>query len=157
MIFKNSFCLQNVTKNKPSSYGQISQEILATQRLTNAIEIEVTAAKIENNFYRDGQAYPNALPTTSKVPIQPTPGKTTTVLGSYITDTKAIIEDQLGYPKSTNFGPKPGGFNILNTPESSITIPEEFWTKVNKPFLDAAISRGDEIYLATRPTRRTYA
>lgn len=26
-----------------------------------------------------------------------------------------------------------------------------FWDKVNKPFLDAAIQRGDEIYLATKP------
>jgi hypothetical protein len=29
--------------------------------------------------------------------------------------------------------------------------PEKFWQQVNKPFLDAAIRRGDDIVLATKP------
>jgi hypothetical protein len=43
---------------------------------------------------------------------------------------------------------------VLNTPDSlpAALGPERFWEQVNKPFLDAAIARGDDIVLATRPT-----
>ena len=31
---------------------------------------------------------------------------------------------------------------------------ERFWNEVNKPFLDAAIQRGDDIVLATKPENK---
>lgn len=54
-------------------------------------------------------------------------------------------------PKSTDFSGNPGGFNLLNTPDDLYNKlgPEGFWNEYNKPFLDAAISRGDEIIMAT--------
>ncbi len=116
------------------------------------------AAVIANNFYRDGSATPQALATSSGVVIQATVGKTTTVLGNYVADMKGIIVEQTGIPKSMNFlDAKPTSFNILNVPDDyAATLmrqsPDAFWNQVNKPFLDAAIKRGDEIYLATRPT-----
>ena len=48
---------------------------------------------------------------------------------------------------------QPGSFNLLNTPDSLYKAlgPERFWEQINKPFLDAAIKRGDDIALATVP------
>ncbi|WP_424681202.1 DUF6861 domain-containing protein [Frateuria sp. YIM B11624] len=97
---------------------------------------------------------PESISTSSGISIRPSEGKTTTVLGSFSSDMNGIINGQLAYPKTTNFGAKPGGFNVLNVPDSmfSTRTPEQFWTQVNAPFLDAAMRRGDPIYIATRPT-----
>ena len=114
------------------------------------------AARIANNFYRDGLDVP-ALATSSGNIIQATPGKTTTVLGTYLGDTRSIIDVQLGLPKLPDFvAPKPGGFNLLNVPDATFeqmknVSPTAFWEQVNRPFLDAAIQRGDDIVLATKP------
>jgi len=51
---------------------------------------------------------------TSGVKLTATPGKTTTVLGTYTDDTNKIL-DELRNIKSTDFGPKDNGFNLLNT------------------------------------------
>ncbi|WP_417810324.1 hypothetical protein [Thalassospira alkalitolerans] len=40
---------------------------------------------------------------------------------------------------------------LLNTPDSLATDLDKFWDQYNKPFLDAAIERGDDIVLATKP------
>jgi hypothetical protein len=80
------------------------------------------------------------------------PNKTTTVLGSYKKDMKNII-DEMGNVKSTDFGPKKGGFNVLNVPDELVD-PDTFWDLYNKPWLDKAISRGDDIVLATKPEGR---
>ena len=87
---------------------------------------------------------------TSGVKLTSTPGKTTTVLGRYSSGTRDIIEE-LNLPKSMDFSGKPGGFNLLNTPDNLYTKlgPDGFWEKYNKPFLDAAISRGDEMLMST--------
>jgi len=116
---------------------------------------DAAAARIANNFYRDGNAMPQALATSSGIVIQATPGKTTTVLGTYVADTGGILERQLGLPESPDFtGPRVGGFNLLNVPDDVFISlgPDQFWQQVNKPFLDAAIKRGDEIFLATTPS-----
>ena len=54
------------------------------------------------------------------------------------------------------FGPREGCFNLLNVPEDLYDPdhPEVFWEKYNKPWLDAAIARGDMIVLATEPIGR---
>ncbi len=87
---------------------------------------------------------------TSGVKLVSTPGKTTTILGRYGSDTGNIIKE-LDLPKTTDFSENPGGFNLLNTPDDLYTKlgPEGFWNDYNKPFLDAAISRGDEILMST--------
>ena len=63
---------------------------------------------------------------------------------------EAIIKE-LDLPKSTDFSGNPGGFNLLNTPDNLYAElgPDGFWIAYNKPFLDAAISRGDEFIIAT--------
>lgn len=88
--------------------------------------------------------------STSGVELTSKPGKTTTILGRYGSDTGDIIKE-LDLPKSTDFGGNPGGFNLLNTPDDLFTMlgPDGFWNEYNKPFLDAAISRGEEILMST--------
>ena len=87
---------------------------------------------------------------TSGVELTSIPGKTTTILGRFNSDTGYIISE-LDLPKSTDFSGNPGGFNLLNTPDDLYTKlgADGFWREYNKPFLDAAISRGDEILMAT--------
>ena len=79
------------------------------------------------------------------------PEKTTTILGRYGDDTKAII-DELQVLKSTDFSGNKGGFNVLNTPDELYQSADQFWNSYNKPFIDQAIARGDDIVLATKPT-----
>ena len=86
--------------------------------------------------------------TTSGIKLTSVPQKTTTVLGRYDSDTKNIIKE-LGVPKSTDFSGNKGGFNLLNTPDELYKTPEQFWNEYNKPFLDSAIDRGDDILMAT--------
>ena len=111
-----------------------------------------------NNFYKDGAAYnfPVEIRTSSGTVIRANPDKTTTVLGTFADDTKQIINADLGLPKSMVIdGPtQPGSFNLLNTPDSLYATlgPDRFWSEVNRPWLDAAIGRGDDIALATKPT-----
>ena len=88
---------------------------------------------------------------TSGIKIKTIPGKTTTVLGRYGSDTKFIIKE-LNLGKSTDFSGNPGGFNLLNTPDDCYISPEQFWETYNKPFIDKAIERGDQILMATPVT-----
>jgi len=89
--------------------------------------------------------------TTSGLKLEVTPGKTTTVLGTYMDDTKNIL-GELGNVKSTDFGPRDGGFNLLNTPDKLYKTSQQFWNEYNKPWLDNVIARNDIIKLATEPT-----
>ncbi|MBQ2701215.1 MAG: hypothetical protein IJF65_08695 [Clostridia bacterium] len=43
------------------------------------------------------------------------------------------------------------GFNLLNTPDHLFRSPGQFRLQYNKPFLDAAIARGDVFLMATPP------
>lgn len=53
-----------------------------------------------------------------------------------------------------DFGPRDGGFNLLNTPDEIYNQlgPDGFWNQCNKPWFDNAIARNDIIVLATEPT-----
>jgi uncharacterized Zn-binding protein involved in type VI secretion len=87
---------------------------------------------------------------TSGVTLEGTPGKTTTVLGSYKMDTSHIV-DEMGNVKSTDFGPKPGQLNVLNVPDDLANNSPDFWNEYNKPWLQDAVDRGDPILMATSP------
>lgn len=113
------------------------------------------AVRIANNFYRDGgvpgQPYPKSLSepisTSSDIIFGVNPDKTTTVLGSFGRDMESVIGQQLGYPKTIDFGARPGAFNVLNVPDELYArlAPDQFWEIYNKPFLDAARSRRDRL------------
>ena len=91
---------------------------------------------------------------TSGVKLETTPGKTTTIVGTYADDTQYIVTE-LGNIKSTDFGPRVDGFNLLNTPDEFYKTPQQFWDEYNKPWLDNVIDRKDVVILATKPTEST--
>ncbi|SMC88774.1 hypothetical protein [Papillibacter cinnamivorans] len=90
---------------------------------------------------------------SSGVILKANPDKTTTILGSFDKDMKNIV-NEMGNVKSTYFGAKKGGFNVLNVPDDMYKSADQFWNDVNKPWLDEVINRGDDIVLATKPTGR---
>ena len=61
------------------------------------------------------------------------------------------VVGELGNVKSTDFGPRVGGFNVLNVPDELNVSPKQFWTEYNQPWLSNAIDRGDNFLMATRP------
>ena len=69
-------------------------------------------------------------------------GKTTTLIGSFKRDMKSILKE-LDYPESIFFGAKNGDFNILKVPKGY--NPKTFWKDYNKPWLEQAVKRGDDI------------
>ena len=143
----------------------IDASVSAGRRALDKIENEaiekaaIAQTRITKNFYSDGAPmdFPREIKTSSGVIIRANPDKVTTILGSFRADTSEIIGN-LAYPESTVIGGNsaPGSFNLLNVPDrfADKAVSERFWNEVNKPFLDAAIQRGDDIVLATKPEGR---
>ena len=128
------------------------KEIVATR--TGKVISDDAAAAITNNFYRDGASSHTLGLDTSAGIIPANPNKTTTVLGRYDADMKKVINDQMLAPNSVDFGARPGGFNVLNVPSNAVeNAGSQFFETINKPFLDAAVKRGDDIALATIPKK----
>jgi len=119
--------------------AKVAEEAAETQKVADAKAAEASS-KANLDYI-----------TTSGVKLEATPGKTTSVLGTFKADTKNIL-DELGNVKSTDFGPRDGGFNLLNTPDELYKTSEQFWNQYNKPWLDNVIERKDVIILATKPT-----
>jgi hypothetical protein len=88
--------------------------------------------------------------------LQGSPGKTTTILGNYKQDMKAIISE-MNAPESVDFGPKPGAFNVLNVPGKLYQNPVQFWNEYNQPWLEAAIERNDNFIFATKPDMNVFS
>ncbi len=89
---------------------------------------------------------------SSGVILKANPDKTTTILGSFDMDMRSIV-NEMGNVKSTDFGGNKGGFNVLNVPDE-LYNQDTFWDLYNKPWLDEAIRREDDIVLATKPEAR---
>jgi len=121
--------------------------------------IIVIEGKVEAIEFKDDDGHQRelktAFPWLEGNHLVAKPGKTTTVLGRYTDDMKDIISE-LDYPKTLDFDGKPGGFNVLNAPDELYKTSDQFWAEYNKPFLDAAIERGDDIVLATRPQKHYF-
>ena len=92
----------------------------------------------------------NYVPSSGVI-FKTNPNKTTTILGSFDKDMKNIV-NEMGNVKSTYFGARKGGFNVLNVPDE-LYDPDTFWDLYNKPWLDKVINRGDDIVLATKPDK----
>ena len=137
--------IQNVGKTKSLSPERSSPPVAEVEKTPRA----------DDAFYRDAAPSVPVLSSSSGTIIRADPNKTTTVLGTYADDMNRIINEQLEYPKTMNFlDAKPGYFNVLNTPDELYDKlgPNLFWQNVNEPFLKSAIERGDNIYIATKPT-----
>jgi len=75
--------------------------------------------------------------------------KVNTILGRYKPDIKDLF-DNLGSYKNVGLGEVNGGINLLNRPQHyEYLSAEQWWNTWNKQWLENAIKRGDDIYLAT--------
>ena len=91
----------------------------------------------------------NYVPTSGAL-LEGQAGRTSTILGSYQQDMKHIVAE-MGNVKSLDFGAKPDGFNVLNVPDNLYQNLTQFWNQYNKPWLAAAVQRGDNMIFATTP------
>jgi hypothetical protein len=84
-------------------------------------------------------------------PVTLSRSKVNTFLGRFRPDIKSLFEE-LGSYKNVGLGEKPGGILLLNKPdfyEDGVN----WWNAYNKIWLEDAIKRGDNIFLATIPTK----
>jgi hypothetical protein len=96
---------------------------------------------------------------TSGTRIIANPNKTTTILGRWVDDMEEIKKYMIDidFNVGTTFGKvtsNKGGFNFLDIEKVlSEKAGDKFFELYNKPWLDAAIKRGDDIVLATKPEK----
>ena len=92
--------------------------------------------------------------TTTSGIVNPsgTLGQTTTLLGRFGSDMNTIINQQLQLRKTIDFSGNPGGFQVLNVPDSLYMTSAQFWTDFNQPFLQHSIARSDVILGTTTPS-----
>jgi len=92
--------------------------------------------------------------TTTSGIVNPsgTLGQTTTLLGRFGSDMNTIINQKLQLRKTIDFSDNPGGFQVLNVPDSLYMTPDQFWTDFNQPFLQQSIARNDVILGTTTPS-----
>jgi hypothetical protein len=100
------------------------------------------AAKAADKPVKSGVSPCPNYRTCNGAALVPNPDKTTTVLGRFEENMEGIIKDQLKLPKGSDFGPKPGGFNVLNVEDDLAKASKDLWKDFNQPFLDKAIARG---------------
>ena len=92
--------------------------------------------------------------TTTSGIVNPTGtlGETTTLLGRFASDMNTIIDQKLQLRKTIDFSDNPGGFEVLNVPDSLYITSDQFWTDFNQPFLQQSIARDDVIIGTTPPS-----
>ncbi|MBF2543696.1 T7SS effector LXG polymorphic toxin [Listeria seeligeri] len=130
-----------------------AERISGGQRLVDGstVFLQYAGAFGVNAFYAEfGQVRKLDYLPTSGVKLKTSPWETTTVLGTYKDDTKNIFAE-IGNVKSTDFSMKKNRFNLLNTPDELYQTPIQFWNEYNRPWLDKAIARGDDIIITTKP------
>ena len=106
-----------------------------------ANKLEVLSGKISKELDIPGKLASKSL----------NPAKVSTLLGRFNPDITQLFEE-LGSFKNIGLGETKGGINILNRPDH-YGNQLKWWNSYNKPWLDKAISRGDDIYLMTIPER----
>ena len=94
------------------------------------------------------------LYTTTSGIVNPTGtlGQTTTLLGRFGSDMNTIINQKLQLRKTIDFSNNPGGFQVLNVPDSLYITSAQFWTDFNQPFLQQAIADNNVILGTTTPS-----
>ena len=157
---KSSRTLANAAVSKGAGNGKVQRKLVIKEGVLANIA-ESKAAREASNF-SEHVKLEKAIPqggtktkldyvTSNGLVLESTPSKTTTVLGTYRSDTGAIL-DELGNVKSLDFGPRDGSFNLLNTPDELYVSPNQFWDEYNKLWLDNAIERNDIFKIVTEPT-----
>jgi hypothetical protein len=114
-------------------------------------------------IYHGSTGAPNYITAnvSSGARIISNPNKTATIVGNFQRypynlqgmsgDMKNLIEEICGNLKTQQFGAKKNGFNVLNVADERVLDWSTFWDDFNKPWLQEAINRGDDIWSATNP------
>lgn len=145
---------ETVQKYKDKGYSDQDAETMANyERLREEQGVDAAEKYLQEQVRGNESGSKTKLNyvTSNGLVLETTPNKTTTVLETYKSDTGSIL-DELGNVKSLDFGPRDGGFNLLNTPDELYVSPNQFWNEYNKPWLDNAIARDDIFKIATEPT-----
>jgi TANFOR domain-containing protein len=124
-----------------SSILNVSEELFKTKLFqflsTNAEKLKVLSGVVSKPLTIAGQT------------VSFSGGKVNTLLGKFRPDV-ANLFDELGSFKNVGLGETKGGINILNKPDYYYDA-DTWWSAYNRPWLDKAIQRSDDIYLATIP------
>lgn len=136
------------------AFGQINPEEF------NAIKLALTddtklqeylTKKAEQLEYLSGVKQKNLVLAGKEVSLSAQ--KVNTILGRFNPDIRNAF-DELGSFKNVGLGETKGGINLLNRPDGYYD-PGTWWDKYNKPWLQDAIIRGDDVYLATIPSQKS--
>ena len=122
-----------------SSILNASDDVFSTKLsqflITNSDKLKILSGVITKEFTIGGKV------------ISLNPTKANTILGRYYTEMRDLFEE-LGSFKNVGLGETKGGINILNKPDYYYDV-TTWWNAYNKPWLDRAIARGDDIFVAT--------
>lgn len=123
-----------------------------TSIILSALSPAQLMAKMKKYHGITGEPLGISLP--SGAVVEATPGQTTTIIGRWNDGMEQVINTLIGKLKTLQFGPKTGGYNVLNTDEAIVMGNggwDLFWANYNKTWLEEAISRNDVIIAATTP------
>jgi hypothetical protein len=126
-----------------SSFLTASENVF-NSKLTEFLTINANKLKIISGVVSKQLNIAGTLTTLST-------SKVNTMLGRFRPDVANLFEE-LGSFKNVGLGETKGGINILNKPDYYYDA-ASWWSAYNKPWLDKAIQRGDDIRLATIPTK----
>ena len=105
----------------------------------NADKLKILSGLVSNELNIAGKA------------VKFSTNKVNTMLGRFRPDVENLF-NELGSFKNVGLGETKGGINILNKPDYYYDA-STWWSAYNKPWLEKAIGRADDIYLVTIPTK----
>ncbi len=126
-----------------SSVLNVSDDVFNT-KLSQYLSVNADKLKVLSGVVSEQLTIAGKIVTLST-------SKVNTILGKFRPDIVDIFEE-LGSFKNVGLGETKGGINLLNKPDHYYD-PVTWWNAYNKPWLDKAINRGDDIYLSTIPTK----
>ena len=142
-----------LSKNRSKFHGFLSTD--AEKALDDFIEETGKVVDDVGEVVIETRQIDDFIPS-SGVQLKGIRNKTTTLLGRWNPDMKIIKNKMLPeeFNVGTSFGnlnENQGGFNFLNIPDEVADASSDFFNEYNKPWLQKAIERNDDILLTTKP------
>lgn len=137
-----------------SNVDAATKEEMRRMREMLGKQVASASSPVATNIHRITEFVPS-----SGTSLIGNPHKTTTLLGRWNPDMQAIkpymSSDEFNVGASYgSVNQNPGKFNFLNVPDEIANASPDFFAEYNNPWLMAAINRGDDIVLTTRPVSK---